>query len=160
MWFDLHFLSQSSLLQLGIHLDIQVKPWQILWQFYQKYVSLLVGLWQLLLKIGIFVSRPKLSRDSGFSSKIETIPPNSRRLDTRQGFLGSPGKCFPGKKLLKFEIFKLLEMHWNCQSYHHRVIFVSLKNILRFHQADLFGSWGGGGCVRTPRTPPPAYGPA
>ena len=26
--------------------------------------------------------------DSGFLSKIETIPPNSGRLDTLQGFLG------------------------------------------------------------------------
>ena len=45
-----------------------------------KYISLLVGLWELLFKIGILVSRLKLSRDSGFSSKIETIPPNSGRL--------------------------------------------------------------------------------
>ena len=32
----LYFLSHSSWLQLGIHLDIQVKLWQILWQFYQN----------------------------------------------------------------------------------------------------------------------------
>ena len=38
------------------------------------------------------MSRLKLSRDSGFSSKIETIPPNSGRLDTLQEFfLGGGG---------------------------------------------------------------------
>ena len=62
-----------------------------------KYVSLPVGLWEQLFKIGILVSRLKLSRDSGFSSKIETTPPKSERLDTLQGFLGGPGGCFPGK---------------------------------------------------------------
>ena len=62
-----------------------------------KYVSLLVGLWELLFKIGILVSRLKLSRDSGFSSKIETIPPNSGRLDSLQGFLGGPGDVSPEK---------------------------------------------------------------
>ena len=51
-----------------------------------KYISLLVGLWELLFKIGILVSWLKLSRDSRFSSKLETIPPNSGRLDTLQGF--------------------------------------------------------------------------
>ena len=53
---------------------------------------LLVSLWELLFKIGILVSRLKLSRDSGFSSKIETIPPSSGRLDTPQGvFFGGGG---------------------------------------------------------------------
>ena len=40
--------------------------------------------------------------ESGFGSKIETIPPNSQRLDALQGFFGGgpdPGACFPGKKL-------------------------------------------------------------
>ena len=32
------------------------------------------------------MSQLKLSRDSGFSSKIGTIPPNSGQLDTLQGF--------------------------------------------------------------------------
>ena len=98
MWFDLYFLSHSSWLQLGIHLDIQVKLWQIFWLFYHKYISLLVGLWELLFKIAILVSRLKLSRDSGFSSKIETIPPNSRCLDILQGFWGVPaGHASPDK---------------------------------------------------------------
>ena len=44
------------------------------------------------------MSRLKLSRDSGFSeSKIRTISPKSARLNTLEGFLGSPGACFPGK---------------------------------------------------------------
>ena len=53
-----------------------------------------------LFKIGILVSRLKLSWDSGFSSKIETISPNSGRLDTLQGFFwggGVPGDVSPEK---------------------------------------------------------------
>ena len=45
--------------------------------------------------------RLKLSRDSGFSSKIGTIPPNLGRLDTLQGFfLGGEGAggMLPRKK--------------------------------------------------------------
>ena len=56
------------------------------------------------------MSRLKLSRDSGFSSKIGTIPPNSGHLDTLQGLLGGPGACSL-RKNWKFEVFKLLEMH-------------------------------------------------
>ena len=62
-------------------------------------VFLLVGLLELLFKIGILVSRLKLSRDSGYSSKIGTIPPNSGRLGTLQGFGGDPGACSLGKKI-------------------------------------------------------------
>ena len=65
--------------------------------FTKNVISLLVGLWELLFRIGILVSRLKLSRDSVFSSKIETIPPNSRRLDTLQGILGVPGHASPEK---------------------------------------------------------------
>ena len=39
--------------------------------------------------------------ESGFSSKIGTIPPNSGRLDTLQGVFGGPGTCSPGKNLLE-----------------------------------------------------------
>ena len=59
------------------------------------------------------MSRLKLNRDLGFSSKIGTIPPNSGRLDTVQGFWGGErgvGGMLPRKKS-KFEVFKLLEMH-------------------------------------------------
>ena len=50
--------------------------------------------------------------ESGFSGKIGTTPPNSGRLDTLQGFLGGrPGAWSPGIKKLKFEVFKLLEIH-------------------------------------------------
>ena len=46
------------------------------------------------------MSRLKLSRDSGSSCKIGTIPPNSGRLDTLQGFCffgggGSGGHASP-----------------------------------------------------------------
>ena len=62
-----------------------------------------------------YISLLKLSRDSGFSTKIGTIPPNSGRLDTLQGFffLGGRGSedMLPRKKNKKFEVFKLLEMH-------------------------------------------------
>ena len=34
---------------------------------------------------------------SGFSSKIEAIPPNSGRLDSLQGFWGVPGDVSPEK---------------------------------------------------------------
>ena len=50
----------------------------------------------------------------------------------------------------KFEVFKLLEMHCSCQSYHHHVIFVSFK-IFTISSGGPFGSWGGGGggaCAR------------
>ena len=45
------------------------------------------------------MSRLKLSRDSGFSSKIGTIAPNSGRLDTLQGLWGGGGSgaCSTGK---------------------------------------------------------------
>ena len=45
------------------------------------------------------MSRLKLSRDSGFSSKIGTIPPNSGRLDTLQGLLGVRGHAPREKNL-------------------------------------------------------------
>ena len=116
-----------------------------------KYVSLLVGLWEQLFKIGILVSRLKLSQDSGFSSKIETIPPNSGCLDTLQGFFWGPGGCFPGKKI---EIWGLQTagnaLKWSILP--SPCYFCNILNILRSHQADLFGSWGGA-CA--PRAPPP-----
>ena len=61
--------------------------------------------------------------------------------------LGGPGGVLPRKQ---FETRKLLEMHWNCRSYHHRVILHHFKS-LQFHQTDLSGSWG-------LRAHPSAYG--
>ena len=96
------------------------------------------------------MSRLKLNRDSGFSSKIGTISPNSRRLDTLQGLLGGPGEktrnlrssnCRKCIKIVNPSITTLFLYHFK---------------YLRSHQADLFGSWGEGGCVRTPQPPPPA----
>ena len=58
------------------------------------------------------MSRLKLSWDSGFSSKIGTMPPSSGRLDTLQGvFFGGGRGHVPPEKNSKFEVFKLLEMH-------------------------------------------------
>ena len=48
-------------------------------------------------------------------------------------------------------------MHSNCQSYHHHVSFVSFKFFYDPIRRTFLAL--GGGCVRTPRTPP-AYGPA
>ena len=49
------------------------------------------------------MSRLKLSRDSGFSSKIGTILPNSGHLDTLQGFFLGGGAgvrdMLPRKKI-------------------------------------------------------------
>ena len=55
-----------------------------------------------------------------------------------KGFRGLRGTCSPGT-ILTFKVLKLLEMHWNCQSYHCHVI-LYLLNILRSNRLDLFGS--------------------
>ena len=105
--------------------------------------------------------RLKSSRDSGFSSKIGTIPSSSGRLDTLQGFFGEVRGHTPPKKL-KFKIFKLLELNaLKLSILPLPRYFCIILNLLRSHQADLFGSWGGGGgglCAH-PAHPIPAYGP-
>ena len=91
------------------------------------------------------MSRLKLSRDSGFSSKIGTIPPNSGRLDTLQGLLGGPGACSPGKKFRNLRFSNC----WKCIKIVNPTIttlFLYHFKYLRSHQADLFGSWGVRGC--------------
>ena len=50
-------------------------------------------------------------------------------------------------------------MHSNCQSYHHHVSFVSFQIFYDPIRRTFLALGGGGGCVRTPRTPP-TYGPA
>ena len=102
--------------------------------------------------------RLKSSRDSGFSSKIGTIPSNSGRLDTLQGFFEEVRGHTPPKKL-KFEIFKLLELNaLKLSILPSPRYFCIILNLLRSHQVDHFGSWGGG--VRAhPAHPIPAYGP-
>ena len=147
MWFGFVVLESFIRLQLGIHLDVKVKLWQIL----PKYISLLVGLWELLFKIGILMSRLKLSRDSGFSTKIETIPPNSGRLDTLQGFWGVPEKLEIWGLQTAGNALKLSILPSPCY-------FCIVLKILWSHQADLFGSWrrgvGGGGGACAPRATP------
>ena len=57
-------------------LNVLFVLWQILWQFNRqnKIISLLVGLWELIFKIWILaLSRLKLSRKSGFSSRVGTL---------------------------------------------------------------------------------------
>ena len=65
---------------------------------------------------------------------------NASAEETR--FLGGLGADSP-QKMLKFEILKLLEIHWNSQPYQHYVILYRFK--YWSHKADLFGSWGWGG---------------
>ena len=123
-----------------------------------KNISLLIGLQELLFKIGIPVSWLKLSRDSGFSSKIGTIPPNSGRLDTLQGLLGCPGACSPGKKNRNLRFSN----RWKCITFVNLTITVLFLYHFKYFTIPSGGPFwllGGGGCVRTPRTPPPAYGP-
>ena len=50
------------------------------------------------------MSRLKLSWDSGFSSRIGTIPPNSGRLDTLQGLFFGGGGAGGMLRQKKFEI--------------------------------------------------------
>ena len=115
-----------------------------------EYISLLRWLWELLLKL----SRLKLCRNSGFSNKIGTISPNSGSLDTLQGFFGGSGGMLPRKKLDIWGLqtagnaLKLPILPSPCY-------FCIILNILRSHQADLFGSWG----VCAHPAHPPAYGP-
>ena len=106
-----------------------------------KYISLLVG---------ILVSRLKLSGDSGFSSKIETIPPNSGRLlDTRQAFfLG--GGCFPRRNLKSLNCWKCTEI----VNLIITVLFLYHFKYFTIPSGAPFWFLGGGGCVHTPRTPP------
>ena len=98
MWFD--FVLLALLIMTAIRNSPEYTSLALtnIMTILPKYISLLVGLWELLFKIGILVSRMKPSRDSGFSSKIGTIPPNSGRLDTLQGvFGGGGGHALPEK---------------------------------------------------------------
>ena len=47
--------------------------------------------------------------------------------DTR--VLGGPGICSP-RTILKFEVLKLLEIHWNGQSYHDHIILYHFKSFM------------------------------
>ena len=121
-----------------------------------KYVSLLVGLWELLFKIGILVSRLKLSRDSGFSSKIDTIPPNSGRLDSLQGFLGGPGDVSPEK------IRNLRSSNcWKCTEMVNLTVTVLFLYHFKYFTISsggpffVLGGRGGGGVRAHPAHPPP-----
>ena len=88
------------------------------------------------------MSRLKLSRDSGFSSKIGTIAPNSGRLDTLQGLWGGGGSgaCSTGNLRSSncWKCIKIVNPTITTLFLHH-------FKYLRSHQADLFGSCGGCG---------------
>ena len=75
------------------------------------------------------MSRLKSSWDSEFSRKIGTFSPNSVRLGTLLGFLGDPGACLQtAGNASKLSILPSLRYIW------------VILNLLRFHQADIFGS--------------------
>ena len=84
-------------------------------------------------------------RDSQVESRQSRLNPDSWTLAAR--VLGRSGACSLGKNE-KFEAFKLLEIHWDCQSYHHHV---NLYHFEFFRRTFL--ALGGGACA--PRAPPP-----
>ena len=154
MWFDFVFLESFIMTATRNSPGCPSKAVTNIMTILPNYISLLVGLWELSFKIGILVSRLKLSRDSQVKSIQSRLIRDAWTLC--KGFWGSPGGCFPGKKTRSLRSSNC----WKCteivQSYHRRqCYFCIILNILRSHQADLFGSWGGGECVHTPRTPPP-----
>ena len=90
------------------------------------------------------MSRLKLSRDSGFSSKIGTIPPNS------DFFLGGGVRGFRGHAPPE-KIRNLRSSNcWKCIEIINPII-----NVLFLYHFKYFTipSGGGGGCVRTPPLP-------
>ena len=95
---------------------------------------------------------------SGFSSKVGTIPPKSGRLDTARVLEGYEG-MLPRKKIWKLRSSNC--WNWKCTEIVNLTIttlFCIILNILRSHQADLFGSLGGGGAY-APCATLPCYGP-
>ena len=99
------------------------------------------------------------SKDSGFSSKIGTFPPNSGRLATLLGILACLGACSPVKKI------EILGLQTAGNALKLSILpspryFCIILNLLRSHKVDLFGSWrrgGGGGDAHPAHFP--AYGP-
>ena len=104
------------------------------------------------------MSRLKLSWDSGFSSKIGTMPPSSGRLDTLQGvFFGGGGRGHvPPEKIRNLRSSNC----WKCIEIVNLTITLLFLYHLKYFTISSGGPFWllGGGCVRTPRTPP-AYGP-
>ena len=99
------------------------------------------------------------NRDIRVQTEVESgigIFKQNRDNSAKIGTVGHSGNMVPPEKKLKFGFFKLLEMHLNCQSYHHHVILYHFK-YLQSHQADIFGSWewGGGGVRAHPANPLP-----
>ena len=94
-------------------------------------------------KLGYSCPDLKSSRDSGFSSKIWTIPPTSGLLDTLRGFLRGPGPCSLGKKKIETRGLQNAGNALKLSIIPSPRYFCNILNILRPHQADLFGSWGG-----------------
>ena len=69
---------------------------------------------------------------------------------TQGRVLGGSGGMVPWEKKLTFEVFILLEMHWNCQTYYHHVILYHFKYFTTFLAP---------GGVHAHPAYPPAYGP-
>ena len=100
------------------------------------------------------MSRLKLSQDSGFSSKIGIILPNSGRLDTLQGFFGDPGACSPDKnRNLRYSNC------WKCiEIANPTITTIFLYHFKSFTIPSSGRFWLQGG-VRAHPADPPAYGP-
>ena len=156
IWFCISWVIHSWL-QLGIHLDIQVKLWQTLWQFYQNIFLSSLASESCYSKSGY--SFPDWSwvgiRDSQVKSRQSRLIRDAWTLC--EGFFGGEVSGDASQE-------KITEI-WGLQTAGNALklsilpspcYFSIILNILRSHQADLFsslGGWGGGGgCVRTPRT--------
>ena len=100
--------------------------------------------------VGILVFRLKSSRDSGLPSKIGTIPPNSGRLDTLQGFLGGPEACSPVKnRNLRYSNC------WKCIE----IVNPTITTLVLYHFKSFTIPSGGPFWFPRAPPPPPAYGP-
>ena len=100
-----------------------------------------------------YISLLKLSRDSGFSTKIGTIPPNSGRLDTLQGFfLGGRGSedMLPRKKKRNLRSSNC----WKCIEIANLTI-----TLLFLYDFKSFTIPSGGPFWLLAHGAPPAYGP-
>ena len=106
------------------------------------------------------MSRLKLSWDSGFSSKIGTIPPNSGRLDTLQGFFYGEGGGGGGGVRGHASPKKIRNLRsstcWKCTDIVNLTITLLFLYHLKYFTIPSGGPFwllgGGGACA--PRAPP------
>ena len=149
----LYFLSHSSWLQLGIHLNIQVKLWQILWQFYQNMCLCLLACESSYSKSGHLF--PDWSwvwiRDSQVKSRQSLLIRDAWTLC--KDFGGVPGDVSP-EKIRNLRSSKC----WKCTEMVNLTITVFFLYHFKYFTIPSGGPfwffWGGGGAC-APRAPPP-----